>query len=79
MHLLIPALATDIDNERRAAAARHSIARSVVAAAGPQRSPVRRRLALGLAAVSRTSAGAVRRLDACLADDLAAGLAPSSR
>lgn len=79
MHLLIPALANDIDNERRAAAARHSIVRFVGAAAGPQHSPVRRHLALGLAAVSRSSAGAVRRLDACLADDLAAGLASSSR
>lgn len=79
MHLLIPALANDIDTERRAAAGRHSIARSIRTAAGPQRSPVRRHLALGLAAVSRTSAGAVRRLDACLADDLAAGLASSTR
>jgi hypothetical protein len=79
VHLLITALAIDIDNERRAAAARHSIARSVRAAAGPPRSPVRRHLALGLAAVSRSSAGAVRRLDACLADDLAAGLASSAR
>ena len=32
---------------------------------------VRRRLALALAGVSRVSASGVRRLDACLADDLA--------
>lgn len=32
---------------------------------------VRRRLALALAGVSRASAAGVRRLDACLADDLA--------
>lgn len=76
MHLLIPYLATDIVNERRADAARHSLARSV-GAPGLHRSPVRRRLALGLAAVSRSSAGAVRRLDACLADDLGRALAPS--
>ena len=31
---------------------------------------VRRRLALALASVSRASAAGVRRLDACLADDL---------
>ena len=34
------------------------------------RSSVRRRLAVALASVSRASAAAVRRLDACLADDL---------
>jgi hypothetical protein len=32
---------------------------------------VRRRLAVALARVSRSSAAGVRRLDACLADDLA--------
>lgn len=79
MHLLIAALAADIDTERRAAAARHSIARSARAAAGPQRSRVRWGLALALAAISRSSASAVRRLDACLADDLAAGLPSSAR
>jgi hypothetical protein len=36
---------------------------------------VRRRLALGLASVSRASAAGVRRLDACLADDLVAHVA----
>ena len=36
---------------------------------------VRRRLALALASVSRASAAGVRRLDACLADDLVASVA----
>jgi hypothetical protein len=36
---------------------------------------VRRRLALALASVSRASAAGVRRLDACLADDLVAHVA----
>ena len=77
MHLLIPELARDIDHERHAAAARWTVERQLTAATGPRRSSARRRLALGLAAVSRTSAGAVRRLDACLADDLLATLASS--
>ena len=38
---------------------------------------VRRRLALALASVSRASAAGVRRLDACLADDLVAHVAAS--
>lgn len=77
MHLLIPVLARDIDNERQAAAVRSVMARQIASAVRPRSSSARRRLALGLAAVSRTSAGAVRRLDACLADDLIAKLASS--
>lgn len=41
--------------------------------------PVRHAAALGLAAVSRISAGAVRRLDRCLADDLGRQLAAADR
>jgi hypothetical protein len=37
--------------------------------------PVRRRLALALATVSLASAARVRRLDACLADDLGRAVA----
>ena len=40
-------------------------------------SHVRRAMALGLAALSRGSAAAVRRLDECVADDLGRALAPS--
>lgn len=77
MHQLIIELARDIDHERQVAATRWAIERQVATVSGRHRSAARRRLALGLAAVSRTSAGAVRRLDECLADDLVAGLAAS--
>jgi hypothetical protein len=77
VHLLIPILAMEFEQERRAAARRRAIERQLAPATGPRRSSARRRLALALAAVSRTSAGAVRRLDACLADDLLATLASS--
>ena len=40
-------------------------------------SHVRRGMALALAALSRGSAAAVRRLDECVADDLGRALAPS--
>jgi hypothetical protein len=69
MHPLI-FLAIDRDRELHAAAARHSLARRVSATGHARRSPLRRHLALALAAVSRGSAAAVRRLDACLADEL---------
>jgi hypothetical protein len=77
VHLFAPFLAADIDDQRRADAARHAIASQRRSVAGRDRLPVRRRLALVLAAISRTSAGAVRRLDACLADDLAGRFATS--
>jgi hypothetical protein len=47
------------------------------AADEPRQSRVRRLAALGLAAVSRGSAAAVRRLDDCVADDLGRSLAPT--
>ncbi len=48
---------------------------AMAVAAGRDRSPVRRRIALALAGVSRVSAAGVRRLDSCLADDLGRQLA----
>ena len=63
-------LATEIDRERRAAAARSSLVRRVRASGDARPFTLRRRLALALAAVSRASAAAVRRLDARLADEL---------
>ena len=42
-------------------------------------SHLRRPVALVLAALSRGSAAAVRRLDACIADDLGRSLAPSEQ
>ena len=58
----------DLDNERLLIEAR---------AAEPKPSRLRRPIAVALAAVSRGSAAAVRRLDDCVADDLGASLAPT--
>ncbi len=77
MHLFTLFLATDIDDQRRIDADRHALERQSRVAAGRGRSTARRRLAIVLAAISRRSAGAVRRLDACLADDLAGRFAAS--
>jgi len=70
-------LALELANDRaREARDAH---RAALATAGlPERPSVARRaLAHGLAAVSRGSAYAVRRLDDCVADDLGRALAPS--
>jgi len=77
MHPLMMFLAIELDNERREAAARRALEQRARATAPAPRSTTRRRLALVLAAVSRSSAAAVRRLDACLADELAGRLAAS--
>ena len=77
MHPLTPFLAAERDRERRAAAAERSLARRFRDTREPRPSPVRRRLAIALAFVSRGSAAAVRRLDDCLADELAGRLAAS--
>ena len=75
MHALSFFLAMDIDRERRVAADHRSLERRVRQAHGSGRSAFRRQLAVALAAISRSSAGAVRRLDACLADELVGRLA----
>lgn len=74
----IYALEVGRDREREA---RHD---RLVAEAQAARTPLtarpsrlRRSAALALAALSRGSAGAVRRLDDCVADDLARSLAPT--
>lgn len=70
MYLLDYELALDRMRERVSeaeAARRHGLA----GPRGRDAVTVRRRLALALAAVSRASAAGVRRLDDCLADDLA--------
>jgi ribosomal protein S7 len=77
MHLLTPFLAIELERERRVTAARRSLAQRASEPADAPRRTVRRRLAVALAAVSRGSASAVRRLDACLADELAGSLASS--
>jgi hypothetical protein len=78
MHALSFFLAMDLDRERRADADHRSLERRVRAGRRvARRSAVRRQVALALAAVSRSSAAAVRRLDACLADELVGRLASS--
>lgn len=77
MHALSLFLAMDLDRERRVAAGHHSLERRVKAGRVARRSAVRRQLAVALAAVSRSSAAAVRRLDDCLADELVGRLASS--
>ena len=77
MHALSFFLAMDLDRERRAAADHRSLERRARAGRVSGGSAVRRQVALALAAISRGSAAAVRRLDACLADELAGRLASS--
>ncbi|MDF2734291.1 MAG: hypothetical protein K0S97_914 [Chloroflexota bacterium] len=74
MHLLYHDLVMDLERER---SSKHGDARYAALAAmqNPDGSSVRRRLAVVLAGVSRASAAGVRRLDACLADDLVARVA----
>ena len=75
MHPLTPSLAAELGRRHRAAAARRSLEHRVRQTADIRRSPVRFRLAITLAAVSRGGAATVRRLDDCLADELAGRLA----
>ncbi len=77
MHLHIAALAAERTAERRRAVdRRHATVRG---RAGHGPGSLRRGLAAAFAAVSRMSAAAVRRLDACVADDLARRLAAPDR
>ena len=75
MHLLTIALAEDraatLAQERR----RHGSLPGPTPASADRRT--RRVLARGLAAISLVSAAAVRRLDACIADDLVRPMAPA--
>ena len=75
MHLLDYDLAIDRVRERTGPReeARHA---ALAALRERDSTTVRRRLAVALARVSRASAAGVRRLDACLADDLGRALAP---
>jgi hypothetical protein len=70
-------LALDLARERAAEAEAHQRADLARAGRVQQPSVVRRTLAHSLAAVSRGSAAVTRRLDDCIADDLARSLAPS--
>ena len=80
MHSYYTFIALDIAAQRTAEAARERLAAT---AQRDRDGSVRRTAAVGLAAVGRLVAGTVRRLDACVADDLAeslgAGTLASSR
>jgi hypothetical protein len=65
MHVSLPQLATDIEAERR-----RSIPARRPEGSAARRGGLRRAAAILLARVSLASAGAVRRLDACIAEDL---------
>lgn len=69
-----------MDDLRREAEERVRVARLLDGTAPTRRpGPIRHAAAIALAAVSRGSAVAVRRLDACLGDDLGRQLAAADR
>ena len=76
-HQLYSFLALSLAQERAAEADRYRLLSEAAALKPASPSLLRRSLARGLAAVSRGSASAVRRLDSCIADDLGRSLAPS--
>jgi hypothetical protein len=77
MHYYYALLALELAEERSTEAERARLAAQVADGQPGRSSVVRRGLAHGLAAVSRASAAAVRRLDDCIADDLGRSLAPT--
>jgi hypothetical protein len=70
-------VALDIANDRAREARDHRHAAAARASQPARPSIARRGLALGLAAVSRGSAHAARRLDSVVADDLGRSLTPT--
>jgi hypothetical protein len=70
-------LALDLANERSREANQQRLAALAREGQPVRESSARRTVAVILAAFSRLSAGAVRRLDACVADDLADSFATS--
>jgi hypothetical protein len=70
-------IALDIARERSLEAERHWLASSLAYAAPDRKVAVRHMAATALAAVSRSAANAVRRLDSRVADDLRRTLAPA--
>ena len=77
MHYYYAMRALELARDRSAEAELARLRASLAAGQPERSSSVRRRLALGLAAVSRGSAGVVRRLDDCIADELGRSLAPT--
>jgi DNA invertase Pin-like site-specific DNA recombinase len=76
-HQLYAFLALDLARQRAEEANRYHLASLFVEDRESTSSGLRRSLARALAAISRGSASAVRRLDSCIADDLGRTLAPT--
>ncbi len=76
-HQLYSFLALSLANERAAEADRDRRLATAKALNPSSPSLIRRSLARAVAAISRGSAGIVRRLDSCIADDLRRSLAPT--
>jgi hypothetical protein len=79
MHLHVTALANDqaAERARELARARHAGAYAVARPTTRMSDRLRRTAARGLLVLSVASARAVRRLDACIAEDLARPFAPT--
>ena len=78
MHpMILYAQAIQNDRERGYESEEHRMLVEVSALQNSDPSHIRRGMALALAALSRGSAAAVRRLDECVADDLGRALAPT--
>jgi hypothetical protein len=75
MHSYYTFIALDLANQRVREAEHERLIAMVVE---NREGSTRRYLAIGLAAVGRLVAAAVRRLDECVADDLAESLRPES-
>ena len=76
-HQLYAFLALDLARQRAEEADRDHLASLFLEDQPSITTNVRRSVAQALAAVSRGSASAVRRLDSCIADDLARTLSPT--
>ena len=76
-HQLYSFLALSLANERAAEADQYRRLATAKALAPSSPSLLRRSLARAMAGISRGSAGIVRRLDSCIADDLGRSLAPT--
>jgi hypothetical protein len=76
-HQLYSFLALSLANERAAEADQYRRWATAKSLAPSSPSLLRRSLARVMAGVSRGSAGIVRRLDSCIADDLGRSLAPT--
>ena len=78
MHSYYMFIALDLASERVREADRQRLAARFREGREAPDGSIRRTLAMSLAAVGRLLAAVVRRLDACVADDLAESLRPES-